>query len=182
MQKKVWAHEYDWVWRTSGDAASCLLHGRWTTDEKRDCTGFIQQFGSWHSHYGVILWSYDSHLSVTFILSDMQGTTLLCCNVCLLQCDSCSSWHLPLYFEFQSFDLFLALFVFFLKDLCISRTLISSRAVWPSEHYEHFWEFIVLVSAAISQTSTNGHLSTTVTSLQQPLFCPGGQPIHGHTY
>ena len=39
-----------------------------------------------HSGDGVILRSYDAHLSVTFI-SDVQRTQKLCCNVCLLQVD-----------------------------------------------------------------------------------------------
>ena len=57
-----------------------------------------------HSGDGVILLvgvrSYDAHLSVTFI-SDMQHTSKLCCNICLLRWDSYGSW----YFELRSLTL-----------------------------------------------------------------------------
>ena len=89
-----------------------------------------------HSGDGVILLvglrSYDAHLSVTLV-RDMQRTLKLCCNVCLLRCDS---YGRDICCSILNFDLttFLSVlcFTFVLKDCGIRRTLILSRAVWPS--------------------------------------------------
>ena len=79
---------------------------------------------AWHSCDGVILLvslrRADAHQS-GILMSDMPHMPKLCSNVCLLQCDSYSLWHLVLYFEFQSCNLFIS----FMLHTCFWRTVVS---------------------------------------------------------